>query len=158
MNLYDRINVFWVIVIQGAQTLYAVRRGIIIFQSYYEMDFVASIRIQKKLDSIWEQMELRVPEAGVFSGKPQQQPMREKRVDEKGHLRKQARWTPGKRPASLPAGGDFSDVSSLQWPSSNLDIKLSKLVWSIIYQKLQLKVKQSYWSIGSEFSKLFMLI
>jgi len=41
------------------------------------------------LDYICEQIELRVPEAGVFSGKPQQQRTREKEAGEKGHFRKQ---------------------------------------------------------------------
>lgn len=34
---------------------------------------------------------MRVPEAAVFLGKPQQQPSKEKRVGEKGHFGKQER-------------------------------------------------------------------
>lgn len=45
MNLNDSINASWVIVIQGMWILFAVRYGIIIFQSCYEMDFVPSVRI-----------------------------------------------------------------------------------------------------------------
>lgn len=60
MNLSDRINACWIIVIQGAWTLCAVRYGIIIFQSCYEMDFVPSIGIQKKLYYLCEQLGLEI--------------------------------------------------------------------------------------------------